>query len=80
MGVWGNKLEVNVVLTEGFLHGVGALVVKDVESGGFTVLLLVFVSCCPGCSDLQGLSVIKKLGMDRVGVVVVEDKDVLVPM
>ena len=39
VGVQGNKLEVNVVLAEGFLHGVGAFVVKDVKSGGCTVLL-----------------------------------------
>ena len=39
VGVRGNELEVNVVLAEGFLHGVGALVVEDVESGGCTVLL-----------------------------------------
>ena len=39
VGVRGNELEVNVVLAEGFLHGVGALVVKDVEGGGCTVLL-----------------------------------------
>ena len=30
VGVRGNELEVNVVLAEGFLHGVGALVVEDV--------------------------------------------------
>ena len=39
VGVWGDKLEVNVVFAEGFLHGVGALVVEDVESGGFTILV-----------------------------------------
>ena len=39
VGVRGNKLEVNVILAEGFLHGVGALVVEYVESGGRTVLL-----------------------------------------
>ena len=39
VGVQGENLEVNVVLVEGFLHGVGALVVEDVESGGCTVLL-----------------------------------------
>ena len=39
VGVRWNNLEVNVVLAEGFLHGVGALVVKDVEGGGCTVLL-----------------------------------------
>ena len=30
----GDKLEVNVVFSEGFLHGEGALVVEDVDSGG----------------------------------------------
>ena len=34
VGVRGNKLEVNVVLEEGFLHGVGELIVEDLESGG----------------------------------------------
>ena len=37
------------------------------------------MACRPGYSDLQGLSVLEKLGVDGVGVVVVEDKDVLVP-
>ena len=39
VGVRGNKLEANVVIAEGFMHGMGALVVKDVESGGCSVLL-----------------------------------------
>ena len=39
VGVRGNKLEVNVVLAEGFLHGVGSLVVENVDSGVCTVLL-----------------------------------------
>ena len=34
---------------------------------------------CPDCCDLQGLLVIEKLGVDGVGVLVVEDKDALVP-
>ena len=38
VGVQGDKLEVNVVLAEGFLHGVGAFVVGDVDSGGCIVL------------------------------------------
>ena len=78
VSVRGNKLEVNVLFAEGFLHGVGALIVNYVESGGYTVLLYVFVVCRPGCSDIQGLSVIEKLGVDAVGVLVVEDKYVLV--
>ena len=78
MGVWGNNLEINILFAEVFLHGVGALFVEDVESGGYTVSFEVFVVRRPGCSDLQGLSVLEKLGVDEVGVVVVEDEDVLV--
>ena len=48
VGVRGDKPEVNVVLEEGFLNGMGAIVVEDVESGVCTVLLYVFVECCPG--------------------------------
>ena len=43
------------------------------------MLLEVFMAHRPGCSDLQGLSVLEKLGVDGVGVVVVEYEYVLVP-
>ena len=79
VGVRRDTLEINVVLAEGFLHSVGALVVKYVESGGCIVLFEVFVAGLPGCSDIQGLSVLEKLGVDGFCVVVVEDEDVLVP-
>ena len=79
VGVQGDKLEINIVLAEGFPHVVGALVVEDVESGGFTVLFEMFMARHPGCSDLQGFLVLEKLGMDGVVVLVVEDEDVLVP-
>ena len=78
VGIWRDKLEVDVELAEGFLHGTGALVVEDVESGGCTVLLEVFIARLPGFSDLHDLPVLEKLGVDGVGVVVVEDKDILV--
>ena len=40
------------------------------------MLFEVFMEHCPGCSDLQGLLVLEKLGVDGVDVVVVEDEDV----
>ena len=64
MCIWGDKLKVDIVFAEGFLHGTGALVVKDVESGGCTVLLEVFMARLPGFSDLQGLTVLERLGVD----------------
>ena len=47
VGIRGNKLEVNIVIVELFLHGMGALVVEDVEIGGSTVLLEVFMARLP---------------------------------
>ena len=78
VGVRGKKLEVNILLAEGFMHGMGALVVEDVEIRGCTVLLEVFMARLSGCSDLQGLPVLEKLGVDGDVVVVVEGEDILV--
>ena len=36
------------------------------------------MECCTGCSDLQGLLFFEKLDVDGFGVIVVEDKDVLI--
>ena len=74
----GAKLEVNIVFAEGFLNGTGAFVVKDLDSRSRTVLLMMFVARFPVCGDLQGLPVLQKVGVDGVGVVVVEDKYILV--
>ena len=38
VGVQEDKLGVDAVFVEGFLHGMGALIVGDVDSGGFTIL------------------------------------------
>ena len=51
MCIWGDKLEVNIVFAEGFLHYTGAIVVEDVESGIRTVLLEMFMERLPGSSD-----------------------------
>ena len=71
-------MEVDVELSEGFLHSTGSLVVEDVESGSRTVLLENFMACLSDFGDIQGLPVLEKLGVDGVGVLVVEDKDILV--
>ena len=60
------------------MHGKGSLIVNDMDIGGCTVLLEVFTTRLPGCSDIQGLPILEKLGVDGVGVVVVEDKGILV--
>ena len=64
MCISGDKLEVDIVFAEGFLHGTGALVVDDVECGSRTVLLEVFVTRFTGFGDLQGFPDLEKLGVD----------------
>ena len=78
MCIWGEKLEIDIVFAEGFLHCTGALVVEDVEIWSRTVLQEMFVSRFPGFGDLQGLPVFERLGVDGVGAVVVEEEDILV--
>ena len=58
MGIWGDKLEVDILFAEGVLHGSGAFVVKDVESGSRSVLLEILLARYPGFGDFQGLPVL----------------------
>ena len=37
------------------------------------------MACCPVFSDIQGLPVSEKVGVDGVGVVVIEDEHLLIP-
>ena len=78
MGIWGDKLKVDIVFAEGVLHGAGAFVVKDVESGSCAVVLEMFVERYPRFGDFQGLPVLYNVGVDGFGVVVVEDEYILV--
>ena len=67
-------MEVDIEFAEGVLNGYGSFIVEDVESGSHDVLLEMFVARYPGFGDFQDLPVLQKLGVDRVGVVVVEDE------
>ena len=62
----------------GWNKSTGARVVEDMEGGSRAILLEMFVARFPGFGDLQGLLVLEKLGVNGVGVVVVEYKDILV--
>ena len=64
MGIWGDKLEFDIVFAEGALHSSGEFVVKDVESGSCAVLLEMFVARYPGVGDFEGLAVLQKVGVD----------------
>ena len=58
MCICGDKLEIDIVFAEGFFHGTGAFLVKDVESGSRNVLLEMFVARFTGFDDLQALPVL----------------------
>ena len=79
VGIWGGKLEIDIVFAEGFLYCTGAFVVEDLESGGCTVLLDMFVAHLPGFGDIQDLPFLQKLEVDGVDVVVLQDEYILVP-
>ena len=64
MGIWGDKLEVDIVFAEGALHSAGAFVVKDVDSGSCAVLLEIFMARYPGVGDFEGLGVLQEVGVD----------------
>ena len=64
MGIWGDKLKVDIVSAEGALHSAGTFVVKYVESGSCAMLLEMFVARCLGVGDFKGLAVLQKLGVD----------------
>ena len=74
----GTSWKLTFLFAEGFLHGAGAFVVEDVESGSCAVLLEIFLASYPGVGDFQGLPFLQKVGVDGVGVVVVEDEYILV--
>ena len=66
-----DALEIDVVLFEGFLEFIGALVVKDVKFGCEAVVLQFFVKLGPGGGELAGLARFEGLGEDGVAVIVV---------
>ncbi len=78
MAVWRNALEVNVVLLEGLLELVRALVVKNVERRGVAVGLKAGVQSCPGGSKLAGLAGFEWFGENRITVIIVEYHNIIV--
>ena len=76
--VWWDALEVDVVLFEGSLEFVRALIVEDVEFWGVPVGLELFVETGPGGGELAGLAGLEWLRQYDVAVVIVEDHYVVI--
>jgi hypothetical protein len=62
--VWWDALEVDVVLFEGSLEFVGALIVEDVECWCVSVCLELFMKTGPGGGQFACLGVLS--GFDRM--------------
>ncbi len=59
--MWGNALEVDVVLLESLLELVGAFIVEDVEVWGVAVGLEAGMQGLPGLCKVTGLVVWREL-------------------
>ena len=73
-----HSLEGNVVLGKGIFQFVGAFVVENMESWSMALSNEDFVGLLPGIADAGGLTIGKRLGMDGVGVLMIENKDVVI--
>ena len=77
--VRGDTLEANLVAEKGVLEVLGALVVKNVQVGGVALVDQQFVGGFPSVPDGGGLPVGNGHGVDGVGVLVIQDENVIVP-
>jgi hypothetical protein len=79
VAVWGNALEVDVVLLESLLKLVGAFIVEDVEVWGVAVGLEVGMQGLPGLSEVTGLAGLEWCGENCIAVVIIYNHDIIVP-
>jgi hypothetical protein len=73
-----NTLELDVIFLEGGFQFLRTLVVEDVEIGWMPLLDEEFVCGLPCVSECGGFSVGNRDGVDVVGVLVVQDNQVVV--
>ncbi len=74
-----NALELDLILQEGILEVLGAFVVKDVKIWGMTLMDESLVSFFPGFADTGRFAIGNGDSMDGVGVLMVQNKNVIVP-
>ena len=78
MFFWWYSLEGDIVFMKSVLEILGTFVIKDVKFTGMSMFDEELVGVLPSSTDVGGLTVGNSSGMDRVGVVVVEHKDVMI--
>ena len=74
--VWRNTLVVHIIFGECICNIVGAFIVEDVKIWGFAVLSKGVEHIEPSVTDTCSSPVDNCPGMDRVGVIVVEDEKI----
>ena len=80
MFVRRDTLEVYVVLGESIFEVVGALIVEDMKLGRMALAYEKFMSLFPGMMNAGGFAIWDGNSMDRVCVMMVEEKNVLIAM
>ena len=78
MFFWWYSLEGDIVFLKSVFEILGASVIRDVKFTLMTMFDEELVGVLPNSTDVGGLTVGNSSGMDRVGVVVIEDEDVMV--
>lgn len=78
MFFWWDPLESHIILDKGKFQIIGALIIKDVKSGGMAMMSKKSMGGLPGRADGSSLSVGYRDSMDGIGVVVIQDKKVVV--
>ena len=79
MIVWWDKLEVNVTESHELFHFIGSFVVQSLEFGSESTFDEAVGEFLVGAEELCAFSGFERFDQDDVGVIRVEDHDVLVP-
>lgn len=78
MFFWRNTLELDFVLGKGIFEVLGTLVVENVEIGRMAVVNKKFVGLLPGIANAGGLANWNGNGVNGIGVLMVENKNIII--
>ncbi len=74
-----DALELDVVLGKSIFEVLGTLVVKNVEIGRMAVVNKKFVGLLPGLANASCLAIRNGNGMNGIGVLMIENKNMIIP-
>ena len=68
---WGDQLEFDICSLEGLFHVMGAFIIKDVDTGLFTVFLKKIECCAPCFGYCTGVARFEGGSMDTISIIMV---------